>query len=256
MQAIVDERVPPVLPAAEYRRMVVQAHRDWFDRTQANPYRHMPSHQLADEQEHYGWQMIEMQLRERTDDGVDWSFWVYTATVCLTLIEREQTRRRNLASDAGLPPERLPNRDHLRANIDWSRVKELVTVEDFIERHTVGRRHRSGKSRLVTQCFLPGHADDKSPSFTAYLDQQSWYCFGCGRGGDVIDLGAHYWNNQSPVEVVKLLCALTGVEVPRVKGASLPEPALPSTGLTVIGPDGVARPVRRSVQKDSKRQWR
>ena len=36
-------------------------------------------------------------------------------------------------------------------------------------------------------CPLPPHSEKKA-SFTVYPETQSWYCFGCGRGGDVFTL--------------------------------------------------------------------
>lgn len=45
----------------------------------------------------------------------------------------------------------------------------------------------AGPARWKTRCPLPGH-DDKTPSFVVYeRDDRAW-CFGCGRGGDVIAL--------------------------------------------------------------------
>jgi len=44
---------------------------------------------------------------------------------------------------------------------------------------------RSGNDRLVGLC--PLH-DEKTPSFTLYLNSNSFYCFGCNKHGDVISL--------------------------------------------------------------------
>ena len=41
------------------------------------------------------------------------------------------------------------------------------------------------------RCPLPGH-DERTPSFHLYEDG-SFYCFGCGRGGSIIDFGAHWY---------------------------------------------------------------
>lgn len=43
----------------------------------------------------------------------------------------------------------------------------------------------SGHAREVGLC--PFH-DEKTPSFTHFLNSNSYYCFGCEKGGDVIDL--------------------------------------------------------------------
>jgi hypothetical protein len=43
------------------------------------------------------------------------------------------------------------------------------------------------------RCSLPGH-DERTGSFHVYDDAaRGWYCFGCGRGGTIYDLGAALW---------------------------------------------------------------
>lgn len=36
-------------------------------------------------------------------------------------------------------------------------------------------------------CQCPFHSGDNTPSLKIYDDQNSWHCYGCGEGGDVID---------------------------------------------------------------------
>lgn len=62
-----------------------------------------------------------------------------------------------------------------------SRIKEAVSVPALLEREGLTPR-RDGFLRC------PLHEGDRSPSFKVYPDGQSWYCFGCHRGGDVISL--------------------------------------------------------------------
>lgn len=49
-----------------------------------------------------------------------------------------------------------------------------------------GDLKRVGERHVVT-CPLPDH-EDRNPSFNIYQDTNSWFCFGCSRGGDVVDL--------------------------------------------------------------------
>jgi DNA primase len=47
----------------------------------------------------------------------------------------------------------------------------------------------------VGRCPLPDH-EDRSPSFTVYPESNSWYCYGCLRGGDVIELARYAWGYE------------------------------------------------------------
>ena len=49
-----------------------------------------------------------------------------------------------------------------------------------------------GRAWFTGRCPLPNH-EDRTPSFYIYPDEigSRWWCYGCGRGGDVIDLEFH-----------------------------------------------------------------
>jgi hypothetical protein len=64
-------------------------------------------------------------------------------------------------------------------------VKVLVPVEVIARRYTE-LRPLGGKARFDGRCPLPDH-DDRNPSFYIY-PLGRWWCYGCDRGGDVIDL--------------------------------------------------------------------
>ncbi len=68
---------------------------------------------------------------------------------------------------------------------------EVMTVDLADRLCGPGRLRRVGE-RWVGRCPLPGH-EDKSPSFTVYPKTNSWWCFGCLRGGDVIELARFAW---------------------------------------------------------------
>ena len=63
-------------------------------------------------------------------------------------------------------------------------VREAVSLKEYAGELTELRR--SG-GVLVGRCPLPDH-EDKTPSFTVWPGNDSWWCFGCSRGSDVIDL--------------------------------------------------------------------
>ena len=54
---------------------------------------------------------------------------------------------------------------------------------------------------------------EKTPSMVVYGDTQSFYCFGCGAGGDVISFIMRI-ENLGYVEAVKFLAQRVGLEVP------------------------------------------
>ena len=61
-------------------------------------------------------------------------------------------------------------------------------------------------------CSCPFHSE-KTPSCTIFTDTQSFYCFGCGAGGDVITFTMKM-ENLDFSEAVKLLAQRSGMEVP------------------------------------------
>ncbi len=60
--------------------------------------------------------------------------------------------------------------------------------------------------------LCPFHSE-KTPSMVVYGDTQSFYCFGCGAGGDVISFIMRI-ENLGYVEAVKFLAQRVGLEVP------------------------------------------
>ncbi len=69
---------------------------------------------------------------------------------------------------------------------------------------------RRGKN-LVGLC--PFH-NEKTPSFTVYPDSQSFYCFGCGAGGEAIAFIRRV-ENLDYTEAVRYLCDKSGMVMPQ-----------------------------------------
>lgn len=72
---------------------------------------------------------------------------------------------------------------------------------------------RQGGGRWVGRCPLPGH-EDRTPSFSVDPQKNVWHCFGCLRGGDVIDLWRLAHSMNSAWEAVVGLSLEFGVELP------------------------------------------
>ena len=68
---------------------------------------------------------------------------------------------------------------------------------------------RRGRSCV---CLCPFHSE-KSPSCTLYLENNSFYCFGCGAGGDVITFVMKI-ENLGYVEAIKFLAERAGMAMP------------------------------------------
>ena len=77
---------------------------------------------------------------------------------------------------------------------------------------TMGRYVHLIRSGSNYKCLCPFHSE-KTPSCTVYTGTQSFYCFGCGAGGDVITFTKQI-ENLDTYEAIKLLAERGGMEMP------------------------------------------
>ncbi len=89
-----------------------------------------------------------------------------------------------------------------------SEIKYRNDIETAISQYV--NLKRRGKN-LVGLC--PFHSE-KTPSFTVYPESESFYCFGCGVGGDVFTFTGLI-ENLDYIEAVKLLAEKSGVALPQ-----------------------------------------
>lgn len=87
-------------------------------------------------------------------------------------------------------------------------LKYKTDIEDIVSTY-VSLRKRGNTS--VGLC--PFH-NEKTPSFTVYNDTQSFYCFGCGAGGDAIGFIKKI-ENLDYIDAVKLLAERAGMQMPQ-----------------------------------------
>ncbi len=88
-----------------------------------------------------------------------------------------------------------------------SEIKYRNDIETVISPYV--NLKRRGKN-LIGLC--PFH-NEKTPSFTLYPDNGSFYCFGCGVGGDIFTF-TKLIENLDYIEAVKLLADRSGVTIP------------------------------------------
>ncbi len=95
-------------------------------------------------------------------------------------------------------------------------AKEAIPIMDLADRLLgPGGLRRVGKER-VGRCVLPDH-EDRSPSFTVNAEKNVWFCHGCLRGGDVVELARLVWGydeREAHVAAAHLLMEF-GYEVPQ-----------------------------------------
>lgn len=86
-------------------------------------------------------------------------------------------------------------------------LKMRCDIEQFISSYI--QLKRRGKN-LVGLC--PFH-NERTPSFTVYPESQSYYCFGCGAGGGVLNFAKEV-ENLDFMQAVQFLCDKVGMSIP------------------------------------------
>ena len=89
-------------------------------------------------------------------------------------------------------------------------ITELVQRSDIVD---VVQSYGQLRHRGRTHTGLCPFHNEKTPSFVVYPETQSFYCFGCGAGGDVITFIKKI-NNVDYIEAVKFLAGRAGMALP------------------------------------------
>lgn len=86
-------------------------------------------------------------------------------------------------------------------------LRERIDIEEFIGGYVSLKR--AGR---LSKGLCPFHSE-KTPSFTVYPNTQSFYCFGCGKGGNLITFTRDI-ENLDYLDAVKFLADKAGVPLP------------------------------------------
>lgn len=119
-----------------------------------------------------------------------------------------------------------------------NQVIESHSVIEFYNTFCGKMRPNPGSKRegIKISCPIPGHAD-RNPSAWANIDNNTWYCGGCGTGGDRLDLAAYnlgypvpgYKDGKTFGNLLKEIVARFGYTVP---------PRAPGQNFDVLVPPG------------------
>ncbi|MCZ7579129.1 MAG: CHC2 zinc finger domain-containing protein [Dehalococcoidia bacterium] len=108
-----------------------------------------------------------------------------------------------------------------------------------------GLELRQTGGRLAAVC--PFHGDSR-PSLVLYPASQSYYCFGCGAGGDVID----FMSRLHRVDFREAVALLAGAQVPTMP-AGAPDP--PRVAVPEVDPMKAAPIIEAAVAFYEKAVW-
>lgn len=87
------------------------------------------------------------------------------------------------------------------------RIRDANHIDDIMRQYVT--LTRSGREY---KCLCPFHSE-KTPSCVVYTDTESFYCFGCGAGGDVITFIKKI-ENLDYIEAVRFLAQKSGIPMP------------------------------------------
>ena len=86
-------------------------------------------------------------------------------------------------------------------------LKYKTDIEDVISTYVTLRKRGTTLTGLC-----PFH-NEKTPSFTVYPETQSFYCFGCGAGGDAVTF-VRKIENLDYTDAVRALAERAGMQMP------------------------------------------
>src|SRR3989304_6465449 len=87
-------------------------------------------------------------------------------------------------------------------------IKRRIDIVEFISQYITLK-----KAGTSYKALCPFH-QEKTPSFIVSGEKQIWHCFGCGKGGSVIDFLMEYEGLEF-IEALRLLAEKAGVKLQR-----------------------------------------
>lgn len=106
---------------------------------------------------------------------------------------------------------------------DTDAIKRDIPLADVVGLLGGVQLVKEGK-RYKTHCPLYGHpGDDSTPSLMVYPDSNSFFCYGCQQGGDVIRFAELLRPRRSFSDACETLLACMGYPVERYRKSAAPD---------------------------------
>lgn len=129
-------------------------------------------------------------------------FFEHMITAIVSELERRRALLKTQANHPHAPKWKhgtmVANRDRIE------RVKARWPIDVFVEQSLGCKLKRYNSQTSIGRCPLPHHHDEH-PSFKVNREKGYAWCFGCQRGGDVIELTRWYLNGASFMEALEAL---------------------------------------------------
>ena len=91
-------------------------------------------------------------------------------------------------------------------SVDVFDALKQVPIEDVLENYGV-----NVKPNRLFNCPFPDH-EDTNESFKFYINTNSFFCFGCGRGGDTVKF-VQLMENVTPLEAARRLSSMFALDL-------------------------------------------
>lgn len=89
-------------------------------------------------------------------------------------------------------------------------IKDRVKIEDLVSQNPAIKLRKSGANMIG---FCPFHENHDTPALVVWRGTQTWKCFGCNEGGDVLDWVMKQNPGWDTTEAIRHLAEVSGIQL-------------------------------------------
>ena len=128
---------------------------------------------------------------------------IKSKTAVATAVSAEMTSAHHVIADSTM--------NKAKVTLNLEKLKESISLVEIVEKSGV-ELQRNGNT-LRGKC--PLHHGDNPTSLAIYEDSQSWFCYRCDEGGDVIDF-VRAWKNLDFADSLRYLADRAGISLEQI----------------------------------------